>query len=200
MFSSTNAAALRAGINHVLGQHAWARQLLSPHAGKTLRLRTGLPELPFLGKPPEPCFLITEAGELADPGASAGQASVTVSLPSNQWHAGLAAVQRAARVEGDAELAAVLGKIVQHVRWDPAEDLAPWTGDAAAQTMMTGLRSVIAGAQSVFSGQATHAVNALGASKESPLVGSSQWSEYLTQAKQMSDSLERLERRLAGKH
>jgi ubiquinone biosynthesis accessory factor UbiJ len=200
VFSSTNPAALRAGINHVLGQHAWARQLLRPHAGKTVRLRTGLPTLPLLGRAPEPCFRISEAGALDDPGADSGQANVTISLPADQWFAGMAAVQRAAKVEGDAELALVLGKIVQHMRWDPAEDIARWTGDAAAQTLVTGLRNAASAAKSVLSGQLTNAAQALGAKEQSPLVGATQWSEYQTQAKQMTDSLERLERRLASKH
>jgi ubiquinone biosynthesis accessory factor UbiJ len=199
VFSSTKAVSLSAVLNHVLGQHAWARQLLSQHAGKTVRLRTGFPELPLLGKAPEPCLLISDAGELVAPVQSPDQASVTVSLPSDQWLAGFAAVQRAARVEGDAELALVLGKIVQHVRWDPAEDLARWTGDAGAQTVMTGLRGVLDSAKATFSGQLADVSAALGSRDESPLLGTAQWLEHQSQMKQMSDSLARLEHRLAGK-
>src|SRR5690606_33463162 len=37
------------------------------------------------------------------------------------------------RLEGDVMLAAALGELAQHLRWDMAEDLSRFTGDVAAQ-------------------------------------------------------------------
>ncbi|MCP1117078.1 ubiquinone biosynthesis accessory factor UbiJ [Robbsia andropogonis] len=46
------------------------------------------------------------------------------------------------RIEGDAEFAQALGRLAEHLRWEPEEDLAQWIGDAAAFRMIRGVRQV----------------------------------------------------------
>jgi ubiquinone biosynthesis accessory factor UbiJ len=189
VFSSIKSKALWTSVNHVLGQHAWARQLLSAHAGKTIRLCTDLPELPLLGKPPEPFLQITPEGQIAEPMAlDSSAASVTVSIAASQMLQGLDAVKRSARVEGDAELALVLGQIAQHVRWDPAEDLARWTGDATAQTLVTGVQSLGASASQFFKDGVRH----------STLLGAEALAEHREQIAALSVGLARLEQRVSA--
>ena len=49
----------------------------------------------------------------------------------------------AIRIEGDVQLAAEVNWLIDHVRWDPEEDLARLVGDAAAHTLaQTGQRAV----------------------------------------------------------
>jgi len=49
----------------------------------------------------------------------------------------------AIRIEGDVQLAAEVNWLIDHVRWDPEEDLARLVGDAAAHTLaQTGKRAV----------------------------------------------------------
>jgi ubiquinone biosynthesis accessory factor UbiJ len=49
----------------------------------------------------------------------------------------------AIRIEGDVQLAAEVNWLIDHVRWDPEEDLARLVGDAAAHTLaQTGQRAI----------------------------------------------------------
>jgi ubiquinone biosynthesis accessory factor UbiJ len=188
VFNSINSKALCLGVNHVLGQHAWARQLLSAHAGKTIRLRTDLPELPVLGKPPEPFLHVTASGEFAEPSVQEPPvANVTVTIAASRLLQGLDAVKRSARVEGDAELALVLGQIAQHVRWDPAEDLAHWTGDAGAQTLVTGLQTLATTTGQVLRNRVQAA----------PLLGAEPLAVHREQLAALSAALSQLERRVS---
>jgi ubiquinone biosynthesis protein UbiJ len=46
------------------------------------------------------------------------------------------------RIEGDAEFAQALGRLAEHLRWEPEEDLARWIGDAAAYRVVRSVRHV----------------------------------------------------------
>jgi ubiquinone biosynthesis protein UbiJ len=48
------------------------------------------------------------------------------------------------RVEGDVQLAAEVNWLIDHVRWEPEEDVAQWMGDGPAHTLATLARSGIA--------------------------------------------------------
>jgi ubiquinone biosynthesis protein UbiJ len=51
----------------------------------------------------------------------------------------------AIRIEGDVQLAAEVNWLIDHVRWDPEEDVARLLGDASAHTLMqTAKRAVVA--------------------------------------------------------
>jgi len=43
----------------------------------------------------------------------------------------------AVRVEGDVQLAAEVNWLIDHVRWEPEEDVAQWIGDGPAHTLAT---------------------------------------------------------------
>jgi ubiquinone biosynthesis protein UbiJ len=139
-------------VNHLLARETWARDRLIPYAGKTARL--SLPGMALaLG--------VTAEGLLVTPGAApansdarvpgeaaAGQApagardeaalvfDVTIAVPAAALSAfaggGQAAVMKHVRIEGDAEFAATIAKLAEHLRWDAEEDLARVIGDAPA--------------------------------------------------------------------
>ena len=46
----------------------------------------------------------------------------------------------ALRIEGDVQLAADINWLVDHVRWDPEEDLARWVGDVPAHRIASAAR------------------------------------------------------------
>ena len=200
MFSSFSIQAL----NHVLGQHAWARDLLAPHAGKTIRLQTNLPRMPLLGAAPEPVVEIDAAGLLRRASSfGTEKASVTISLPQDAqlrsaWIAGLftdgaAAIQRAAHVEGDAELAMCLGKIAQHLRWDPAEDLSKVTGDVVAQRVLTGMNQFASEIlATVRKGRDEIRL------KPEGLVSQAEFSDFAAQVEKLRLSIETVEQRYGG--
>jgi ubiquinone biosynthesis protein UbiJ len=49
----------------------------------------------------------------------------------------------AIRIEGDVQLAAEVNWLIDHVRWDPEEDLARLIGDAPAHTLTQTARRVV---------------------------------------------------------
>jgi ubiquinone biosynthesis accessory factor UbiJ len=152
-------------INHVLSREPAAMQRLRPHAGRRLRVEMvdapgWLPTLPPMG------VAITPAGLFeADTSATSPDAdlSLRVSMPTpSQW---LEMVNGrgapAVRIDGDAELAADMHWLVEHVRWDIEGDLAQAIGRTPARLVMSvgragagALRRVIAGGASQPDGAA----------------------------------------------
>lgn len=131
-------------LNHVLGQHAWARDKLTQFAGRSVRigLQTDkLPRLPFLPAP----HIDARIG---------GQGLLEALPPSEQvienpsvemlLKPGLQALGdfsrngpqgllRHMKIEGDVLLAAALGEIASQARWDFEDDLSRVVGDVAAR-------------------------------------------------------------------
>lgn len=117
--------AVVAGLNHVLGQSAWARARLTPFAGR--RARMSLP-------PWQLEFEIAGDG-LLTPTAGTTAPDVVVSLPAAAPFLALQGREKAlqaARVEGNAEFATELAFVLRNLRWDFEDDLSRLVGDIAA--------------------------------------------------------------------
>jgi ubiquinone biosynthesis protein UbiJ len=119
-------AALRA-LNRLLDDAQWARALLAPHAGRVVALET-----PLL---PGAAFEITGEGRLAlaEPGraAEARLRLVPGLLPGSPWS-----------VDGEADLAATLRILAEHLRWDGEDALARWIGDIPAKRAADAVRGL----------------------------------------------------------
>ena len=119
------------GLNHVLAQHAWARQCLMPHAGCTVQFQ--LPPLPDL------CLYITEAGLV--------EAAAADAVPNLLIHIKPAAVPfillhhpamlNDIEITGSPELVQVIRLLFSELEWDFEEDLSRVFGDIAAHRMAT---------------------------------------------------------------
>jgi len=117
-----------AAVNHLLARETWARERLAHYAGKTARLTC---------EPVVLTLLVLPDGYLgAVEDHDAGGVDVTLSVPagalSSFVQGGQAAVMKHVKIEGDAEFAQVIGKLAEHLRWEPEEDLANLIGDAPA--------------------------------------------------------------------
>ncbi len=117
-----------AAVNHLLARESWARERLAPYAGKTARLSCP----PFMLT-----LLVQPDGYLAAvDDHDAAQVDVALSLPAGAFSSfvqgGQPAVMKHVKIEGDAEFAQVIGKLAEHLRWEPEEDLARVVGDAPA--------------------------------------------------------------------
>jgi ubiquinone biosynthesis protein UbiJ len=119
-------------LNHVLMREDEARARLLRQKGRVIRVRWRSLEM---------SLLCTPAGLLdLAPASSVPDLSLTVSEPS-----ALGLAQGALRgerppvaIEGDVQLAAEVGWLVEHVRWDVEEDLAGFLGDAPAHALAQG--------------------------------------------------------------
>jgi ubiquinone biosynthesis accessory factor UbiJ len=127
-----------AAVNHLLARESWARERLTPYAGKTARLAC----------PPVTLILLVQPdGYLSAVDESEAQAfDVTVAVPADAVPAflqgGQAAVMKHVKIEGDAEFATAIAKLAEHLRWEPEEDLARLIGDAPARRIATVARTV----------------------------------------------------------
>lgn len=129
-------AALLRAFNHVLQQHAWARGRFIPFAGQIVRVivRTPLGEVAASAA-------IAADGTLraADAAMSAPTVTLTVRTPVDALLAaatgGTASVMQHVRIEGDAALAAAIGQVAPHLRWDAEDDLARVVGDVTARRL-----------------------------------------------------------------
>lgn len=135
-------------VNHVIGQNPWARDALRAHAGRTVK---------FAVNPLVFHLIITPEGLVrADTGAiglengshqgvsEAHRADICLSMPLSslpQFALDPAGAIRNVRIEGDAELAQLLGRLVREVRWDAEDDLARLVGDVAAHHLVRGAKS-----------------------------------------------------------
>lgn len=202
-----------AAVNHLLQREPWAREQLEPYAGKRARLNAS----PF-----SVVVCVTASGLLeAAPRAAASEANVvgdsvvdlavddvTITvLPdaiAAMLQGGMPAAMKHVRIEGDAEFAATLGKLAEHVRWDPEEDLARLVGDAAAHRVGRTARTVADYVQRASRGL-------LGSVAEYWLDERPQWvrhravesfthdvAELRDDAQRLEKRLERLEKRLSS--
>lgn len=154
-------------VNHVLSQHQWARDKLTMHVGKTVRIgvlfdrssginvplpqsvRTKLAEL-LKGAPTTVDAQIAADGTLialpllnAQELASGEGTTPAVTMlvkPSvdslkGMMSAGATGLQPHLSIDGDVMLAAALGEIAQHARWDFEDDASFLVGDKAARRM-----------------------------------------------------------------
>ena len=141
-------------LNHVLGSEAVATDRMRPHAGRTLVLQ--LLSWPGLLPPPPPLvWRVTPAGLLEWAGLDAGASGelmmrVDASNPAALLARALAGERPALQIEGDAQLAADVGWLLQNLRWDVAADLERLFGRTGAhqlhqlgRALARGLRSAL---------------------------------------------------------
>ncbi|PIT79132.1 SCP2 domain-containing protein [Limnohabitans sp. JirII-31] len=129
-------------LNHVLMQEPAARERLQRQRGRSVQLhwRDQVFQCQFT-----PAGLLDLA--LADQPAKAPDLVLRVSetSPFALARTVLQGDKPAIRIEGDVQLAAEVNWLIDHVRWDPEEDLARLIGDAPAHTLVqTGRRAVSA--------------------------------------------------------
>jgi ubiquinone biosynthesis protein UbiJ len=124
-------------VNHVLGQHAWARARLATHAGKFIRVEAGLFGV-RLG--------VAASGTLAV-APDEGDTGIVFRIDPAQLPLMLAdpgAALKKVHIEGDAELAQLVGLLAREVRWDAEEDLSRVMGDVPAYHAMRAARGFAA--------------------------------------------------------
>jgi len=125
-------------INHVLQQQGWARDLLRPHAGRCVLLQAAPFELELVIR--EDGLVAGEALGLPLENGSHQRFSPDVTLRVSLavlplFSVDPARAMRDVRIEGDAELAQLLGRLAREVRWDMEEDASRLVGDVAAHRL-----------------------------------------------------------------
>ena len=173
-------------LNRLLARESWAREKLAPFAGRVARL-----ELPPLAV----SFEIADDGTLA---AAAGEANVTLTADTAALPSLLTdpkALLRNVKLSGDAEFAQALGFVMQNLKPEPEEDLAPFVGDAAAVRIVGFARAAFA--QALDAGRRLSDTAADYFVAENPLIAAKGDVEAFVQAvSELRDATERLEQRI----
>ncbi|HSI95823.1 MAG: SCP2 domain-containing protein [Methylophilaceae bacterium] len=115
-------------LNHLLRQNSWASEQLRPYVGKIVRI-----SMPPLGT----TLVIDPPGEFsAAPHDAQIDAEIGLS-PSAALRMLLEpdAASGLATLQGDADLAAAVGKVLRGLRWDAEEDLSRIVGDIPAHEL-----------------------------------------------------------------
>ena len=175
-------------INHVLAQHAWARERLVSHAGKTVRVDASPFAVTLEIKPNG------EVGQIAERGAAdivfrVGPAQLPLFLGEPE------AAMKAVRIEGDAELAQVVGSLMREVRWDAEEDVSRLVGDVPAYRAMQLFRSLTAWGGDASQRMATTTAAFL-VDEQPTLVRSDMAEQFGRDVATLRDDFARLEKRL----
>jgi ubiquinone biosynthesis accessory factor UbiJ len=131
-------------IRRLLKDAPWAQYRLRPFAGHYIAWDiagvTGEVQLDSEGMPQALSDSLSTESAPSPPG-------VHLSLPSEKLSVlgkGMDAIMREVRIEGNAGLAAELAFIARHLRPDPAEWLAPYLGDIAAEQLAQQMHRILA--------------------------------------------------------
>jgi ubiquinone biosynthesis protein UbiJ len=115
-------------LNHLIRQNEWARELLLPYAGKTVR---------FNIVPLTATLIVLEDGGLAMAG-EATEPDASVTMPPTvalRLLAGDEAASTLITLEGDSELASAIAKVLRNMSWEYEEDLSRVIGDIPAHQL-----------------------------------------------------------------
>ena len=174
--------------NHVLGQHPWARARLVAHAGKFIRVESGLVDVRLE---------ITASGDLVNAPGEGGSGIVFHVDPAQVplMLADPAAALKKVHIEGDAELAQLAGTLAREVRWDAEEDLSRVVGDVPAYHVMRIARDFAAWGQDAAQ-RLTGSTTAYLAEEAPVLVRQTMLEEHAAGVAAARDACERLEKRI----
>lgn len=181
-------ALLQGLLDRVLADQAEARQRLARHAGRRVQIH-------LLGG--SATLAIEGGGALRIVALSdGGAADLRVRIASES----LAALPsgdplRGASIEGAADLADDFSAAARTLRFDPAEWLAPFTGDIVANRVGEGLKALsAAGVDALSRGEAL--LRELAASKSQPVLSRPADKAFADDVRQLFDAVEALARRV----
>jgi ubiquinone biosynthesis protein UbiJ len=145
-------------LNHVLMQEPAARERLQRQRGRQVQVcwRDQVFQCAFT-----PAGLVEFISP--DPSSNANTKAadlvlrVNESSPFELAKTVLQGEKPAIRIEGDVQLAAEVNWLIDHVRWDPEEDLARLIGDAAAHTLVQNAKRAVDALRSFVKQQASKA-------------------------------------------
>ena len=175
-------------LNHLINQNEWARAQLQRYSGHSIR---------FVIPPAGMTLTVLEDGGLAAAGEAAlVSARVTIPLPAAmRLLSGDANAQTLATIDGDTELAAVMGRVLRNMSWEFEEDLSQLIGDIPAHQLAEfGRRTV-----SEVRRQAVNVAEMFAEywQEEQPMIAKKRHvRQFMQDVEDLRDDLERLEKRL----
>ena len=175
-------------VNHLLAPAAWAREILSAHAGKIAAF--DLFPLRF-AVAVDPDGTLRAVPENSSPAVTIRLTHATVlqilAEGENAW--------RKANVEGDTGFASDISKVAANLRWDVEEDLSRVFGDIVAHRMSEAGRSAAAWPKQAAGSLAGTVAEYLTEEKH-VLVTPLRAAEFVRDVDDLRDAVERLDKRI----
>ncbi len=174
--------------NHLLAPAAWAREILTEHAGKVAVFEL-FPLRVAVAVDPDGTLRAAPEGAAPSVTIRLTQATVLQILAEGEeaW--------RKANEQGDTEFAAAISKLAANLRWDVEEDLSRVFGDIAAHRMAEVGRSAAAWPKQAASSLAGNVAEFLTEEKHL-LVTPLRAAEFVRDVDEMRDAVERLDKRI----
>lgn len=176
-------------VNHLLTQEPWAQDKVRAQAGKIVAIKTGTLELRV--------ELTGNGTVIAAANDATPHATLTFApdlLPHILQH-GMAAAAQKVHIAGEAELVAVVGDVLQHLRWDAEQDLSRLVGDIPARRLTQAAKTFAA--HSEEAAQRLRENFAEYFTEENPmLVTRPQLEAHRTDLHALRDQIARLEKRM----
>ena len=175
-------------VNHLLAPAAWAREILTEHAGKVAVFEL-FPLRVAVAVDPDGTLRVAPEGAVPSVTIRLTQATVLQILAEGEdaW--------RKANVQGDSEFAAAISKVAANLRWDVEEDLSRVFGDIAAHRMAAAGRSAAAWPKQAATSLAGTVAEFLTEEKHL-LVTPLRAAEFVRDVDELRDAVERLDKRI----
>jgi ubiquinone biosynthesis protein UbiJ len=182
-------------LNHVLQQQSWARDRLRAHAERSVRIVVDSP----LGLVSADARILPD-GTLAVAVVDAPTVTLTLK-PSidavfGLFRDGPAGLSGHLKVDGDVMVAAAVGEVAQHLRWDIEEDLSRVVGDRVAhrvgETARRGLRQAQDVRARAESGARQYLVD-----EDRRLISRAEMKSFAEGVRGLQQSVEHIEQRVA---
>lgn len=186
-----NLNTLLKAFNYLVAQETWARELLSKHKGKLIRV-----DLPMtsvrLQIADEGSFVLAQDTSMPD--------NVTLTVGPEVFNAYLVGGKDAAtshvKVAGDVDLAQAMAKLASQLRWEVEEDLSKWVGDAMAHRIVTTFKQGQTYAKSVADDVKQSVLDYLVYEKPT-LILNQDFDRFKDEIRTLRDDVERMEKRVA---
>lgn len=186
--------ALERAINHVLKREQWALRDLSHHQGRVIELILPIGSMQWQIQDDSFIALLSEAHPQPD---------LVLEVDANSFSA-LSASQgtikdramRAVKITGDAQLAQLIAKLSNQLRWEYEEDLAKMIGDAPAHFICTQAKRFAQATEKAIVDLQGNMVEYLSEEKK-VLLHQRDFVSHKMEIQAVRDAVERLEKRIS---
>ncbi len=186
--------ALERAINHVLKHEEWALRDLSHHQGRVIELILPIGSMQWQIQDDSFIALLSEAHPQPD---------LVLEVDANSFSA-LSASQgtikdramRAVKITGDAQLAQLIAKLSNQLRWEYEEDLAKMIGDAPAHFICTQAKRFAQATEKAIVDLQGNMVEYLSEEKK-VLLHQRDFVSHKMEIQAVRDAVERLEKRIS---
>ena len=186
--------ALERAINHVLKREEWALRDLSHHQGRVIELILPIGSMQWQIQDDSFIALLSEAHPQSD---------LVLEVDANSFSA-LSASQgtikdramRAVKITGDAQLAQLIAKLSNQLRWEYEEDLAKMIGDAPAHLICTQAKRFAQATEKAIVDLQGNMVEYLSEEKK-VLLHQRDFVSHKMEIQAVRDAVERLEKRIS---